>query len=205
MGLQWEKQFLQWAGNGLAMGLQWVCNGILVGLQWAYVTFLIYFERREWTPLQTHCRPIAGMALRKHTPYPVAHCRTHSGPTGDPFARPSRAHCTPHCMSIAGPLRTHYWPIARPKVITSCTAGPLPGHCGSLYISSPHELQSTKTFITQIANYLPLSDRLAASCGRISPILNNRPLEKTKKREKTQRNLAGTPHCSCWGILLRYI
>jgi hypothetical protein len=64
MGLQWEKQFLQWACNGPAMGLQWVCNGILVGLQWAYVTFLIYFEKREWTPLQTHCRPIAGMALR---------------------------------------------------------------------------------------------------------------------------------------------
>lgn len=156
-----------------------------------------------------HCRPIAGplqeWLCATHTPYPVAHCRTHSRPTGDPFARPSRAHCKPHCMSIAGPLRTHYWPIARPKVITSCTAGPLPGHCGSLYISSPHELQSTKTFITQIVNYLPLSDRLAASCGRISPILNNRPLERTKKMKKTQRKLAGTPHCSCWGILLRYI
>jgi hypothetical protein len=112
MGLQWEKRFLQWACNGLAMHLQWVCNSILVGPQWAYVTFLMHFEKGEGTPLQAHCDPIAGMALRKQTPYPVAHCRSHSGPAGtpshahrelvaSPFACPLRA----HCGSITGPLR----------------------------------------------------------------------------------------------------
>jgi hypothetical protein len=28
---------------------------------------------------------------------------------------------------------------------------------------------------------------------------------KNKKRKATQRNLAGTPHCGCWGVLLRHV
>ena len=122
-------------------------------------------------PLQAHCKPIAGIALRKQIHFLVPHCKPHSKATGRPIVRPLRAHCGPHCKPMAGPLHTHYWPIAIPKPIASSIASPLPGQGRSPYISLLHELCPTKTFSTQIPNYLPLSDRLATSCGPIPLIL----------------------------------
>ena len=133
-----------------------------------------------WTPLQSHCSPLrahAGIALHKQTHIPVTHCCPHGRPTGGPIARPLRAHCGPHCRPMAGPLHTHYWPIAILKPIASSIASPLPGQGRSPYISLLHELCPTKTFSIQIPNYLPLSDRLATSCGPIPLILNSSPLK----------------------------